>query len=91
MSVVNIKPYLNQNYELLKLQSQQSAVLFRDDKFPADDSSISLVSSQKKPYKVFWRRPYQIVPNPKFIVDGISPSDIAQGDTGNNIRFNRRV
>jgi hypothetical protein len=82
MSAVSIKPYLNQNFEALKFQSRQSGVLFRDDKFPADDRSILLIKSLKKPYEVVWRRPHQIVSNPKFIINGISPSDIVQGDTG---------
>lgn len=75
--------YLDQNYESLRQQCYNSGYLFRDSSFPADDSSISLVKSNKKSYQVYWKRPSQLVKNPKFIVNGIDPSDLVQGDTGN--------
>jgi hypothetical protein len=78
-----IKSFLNQNYEYLKSKSIQAGVLYRDDLFPSDDTSISLIRSNKKPYKIFWKRPFQIVDNPRFIIDEINPNDLVQGDTGN--------
>lgn len=60
-----IKPFLNQNYDHLRAKAIAAGVLYRDELFPADDTSISLIRSNKKPYKIFWKRPHQIVDNPK--------------------------
>lgn len=47
------------------------------------DSSISLIENHKKTKNVIWKRPYEIVPNPKFIIDDINSNGFSQGDTGN--------
>ena len=78
-----IRPYFNQDYEQLKAQCLKAGVLYRDDFFPADNSSIYKLHSQKKDYQVFWKRPFEIAKNPQFIVNGVTPSDLVQGDTGN--------
>lgn len=81
--MLSVNSFLNQNYEYLKKRSHERGVLFRDDLFPADNTSISLIKSNVKPYKIYWKRPHQICDNPKFIVDKIEPNDLIQGDTGN--------
>lgn len=78
----NIKAYLDQNYESLKSELKKTGQLFVDDKFPADDSSIfrfkNFVGS-----KIVWKRPHEIVKDPKFIIDKIEPNDLDQGKLGN--------
>jgi hypothetical protein len=78
-----LKSHLNQNYELLKHKCLQAGTLFKDEKFPADNTSISLIKKNTKPYRVYWKRPHEISNNPKFIVNSIKPNNIVQGDTGN--------
>ncbi|CAF0865209.1 unnamed protein product [Brachionus calyciflorus] len=78
-----INSYLDQEYELLKSEAKSSGQLFVDDKFPANDSSIfkfkNFLESQ-----VYWKRPRDIVENPKFIVNKIEPNDLNQGRIGNS-------
>ena len=83
MNIIEIKSYLSQDFEQLKYLSLQSGKLYVDEKFPANNSSISLIKKNSKPYKVFWKRPHEISDAPKFTVNSIKPSDIVQGDTGN--------
>ncbi|CAF1103542.1 unnamed protein product, partial [Brachionus calyciflorus] len=76
------KPYLEQNYEVLKSNCLKSGKLFEDDKFPANDTS--LYRFQKfKTGKISWKRPHEITQNPQFIVDFIEPNDLDQGQIGN--------
>ena len=76
------KPYLNQEYEKLKANSIKSRKLFEDEKFTPNDLSICRLNKGQKDYKVIWKRPHEIIANPQFIVNGIDPNDLAQGDTG---------
>lgn len=80
-----LKDYLNQNYQSLKSHHLRSNTLFVDDTFPANDRSITLIKSKlrERDYKIEWRRPFEIVKNPQFVVDGIEPNDLHQGETGN--------
>lgn len=75
-----IKAYLNQDYETLKEEAKNFGELFVDDKFPANDSS--LFKLQNFTSKIVWKRPHQIVNNPKFIVNKIEPNDLDQGIVG---------
>lgn len=78
---MSIKNYLkHQSYEKIKYQCLKSGTLWRDDNFPANDTSIDIL---KRSECVVWKRPHQIVHHPKFIIDGIEANDIAQGATGN--------
>ncbi|CAF1074938.1 unnamed protein product [Brachionus calyciflorus] len=76
------KPYLEQNYEILKSSCLKSGKLFEDDKFPANDASLyrfqKFITS-----KISWRRPHEFTKNPQFIVDFIEPNDLDQGQIGN--------
>ena len=87
MSLVNIKPYLNQDYDRIKSDCIRSGVLFQDEYFPADQTSISWLNNQasasnEDEYEYAWKRPHEIIRNPKFITNGIDPSDINQGKMG---------
>ncbi len=79
---MSFKAYLNQNYEQLKYDYLRSGVLYRDEYFPAEDKSISILKHKKKDYKVLWKRPFELFENPKFIINGIDPNDLVQGDNG---------
>ena len=74
-----IKPYLNQSYEEIKQSCQQSGKLFKDKSFPANDTSLYRFNEKKG---IAWKRPHEIVENPKFIVDTIEPNDLDQGQIG---------
>ena len=82
---MSVKDYLNQNYHNLKSHHLRSNTLFSDQTFPANDRSISLIKSklQERGYKVYWKRPFEIVNNPRFIVNDIDPNDLNQGENGN--------
>ncbi len=55
--------------------------LFEDINFPCEDSSIYFSKSISPPIE--WKRPSEIVPNPKFFSDGVSRFDVKQGELGN--------
>lgn len=76
-----IKSYLDQNYLLIKYKCLQENKLFEDPKFPAYATSLTRTNS-KKFDNIFWKRPHEIVKNPKFIVNKIEPCDFDQGRLG---------
>ena len=67
--------YLNQNYNEIKKDCLKSNHLFEDDKFAAN---LSILSRSKQYKRINWKRPHEICPNPKFIVNQIEPTDIDQ-------------
>ncbi|XP_059838205.1 calpain-9 [Hypanus sabinus] len=67
-------------YQELKKQCLNEGVLYEDQEFPADDSS--LFYSEKPSVTFEWKRPKEISSDPKFIVDGATRTDICQGDLG---------
>ncbi|XP_072912674.1 calpain-9 [Hemitrygon akajei] len=67
-------------YQELKKQCLNEGVLYEDQEFPADDSS--LFYSEKPPVTFEWKRPKEISSDPKFIVGGATRTDICQGDLG---------
>ncbi|XP_041070257.1 calpain-3 isoform X8 [Carcharodon carcharias] len=67
-------------FQQLKEKCLRKGVLFEDEEFPANDSS--LFYTMKMPFKLEWRRPPEICENPKFIIGGASRTDICQGDLG---------
>ncbi|KAM8971318.1 calpain-1 catalytic subunit-like isoform 1-T1 [Sarcophilus harrisii] len=77
--------YLGQDYEKLRSQCLQSGVLFEDDTFPASAHSLGfkdLGPKSSKTYGIKWKRPTELLPNPRFIVDGATRTDICQGALG---------
>ncbi|XP_009642449.1 calpain-9 isoform X2 [Egretta garzetta] len=67
-------------YEELKQECLCRGVLFEDPDFPA--CSSSLFFSEKLPIPFVWKRPPDIVDDPKFILGGATRTDICQGDLG---------
>ncbi len=77
----NIKPYLEQDYEKLRAECLRSGRLFEDPLFQLNDSILAHETLNKKT-KVSWKRPSEFVRDPKFIVKGIAPNDLDQGQIG---------
>ncbi|XP_074025154.1 calpain-9 isoform X2 [Numenius arquata] len=67
-------------YEELKQDCLHRGVLFEDPDFPACNSSLFF--SEKPPVPFIWKRPGDIVKDPKFILGGATRTDICQGDLG---------
>ncbi|XP_071282909.1 calpain-9 [Agelaius tricolor] len=69
-----------QGYEQLKRECLRRGVLFEDPDFPACNSSLFFSENPAIPF--VWKRPGDIVKDPKFIVGGATRTDICQGDLG---------
>ncbi|XP_009327463.1 PREDICTED: calpain-9 isoform X1 [Pygoscelis adeliae] len=67
-------------YKELKQECLCKGVLFEDPDFPACNSSLFF--SEKPPIPFIWKRPTDIVKDPKFILGGATRTDICQGDLG---------
>uniref|UniRef100_A0A8C4U2G9 Calpain 9 n=1 Tax=Falco tinnunculus TaxID=100819 RepID=A0A8C4U2G9_FALTI len=67
-------------YEELKQECLHRGVLFEDPDFPACNSSLFF--SERTPVPFIWKRPGDIVKDPKFILGGATRTDICQGDLG---------
>ncbi|XP_039235461.1 calpain-9 isoform X2 [Pipra filicauda] len=67
-------------YEELKQECLRRGVLFEDSDFPACNSSLFF--SENPPIPFIWKRPGDIVKDPKFILGGATRTDICQGDLG---------
>ncbi|XP_074781301.1 calpain-9 isoform X2 [Athene noctua] len=67
-------------YEELRQECLRRGVLFEDPDFPACNSSLFF--SEKPPIPFIWKRPGDIVKDPKFILGGATRTDICQGDLG---------
>uniref|UniRef100_A0A3B5M044 Calpain catalytic domain-containing protein n=1 Tax=Xiphophorus couchianus TaxID=32473 RepID=A0A3B5M044_9TELE len=83
-TVSNPEKFLNQDFQQLKEYCVIRRVRFIDDMFPPDHRSIGRdVLQPADLVRVEWVRPSKIVPNPSFIVDGVSRFDFGQGMVGN--------
>nr|XP_006988685.1 calpain-8 [Peromyscus maniculatus bairdii] len=81
----NAVKYLGQDFETLRKQCLNSGVLFKDPEFPACPSALGykdLGPSSPQTQGILWKRPTELCPNPRFIVDGATRTDIRQGDLG---------
>ncbi|KAF2974261.1 hypothetical protein EK904_006574 [Melospiza melodia maxima] len=67
-------------YEQLKQECLRRGVLFEDPDFPACNSSLFFSENPAIPF--VWKRPGDIVKDPKFIIGGATRTDICQGDLG---------
>jgi hypothetical protein len=72
-------PYLDQDYYAIKKECLKSGKLFEDPLFPAIESSLGKKDWQKLSLNLIWKRPKELCENPMFIVNGIHPNDLDQG------------
>ena len=81
---MEFEAYQNQDFKKLKKELLQSKRLFEDPKFPAVEGSLYKfnVPEYFNYNRISWKRPHQIISNPKFIENGISPEDLFQGQLG---------
>ncbi|KAM3836183.1 calpain-1 catalytic subunit-like, partial [Diretmus argenteus] len=76
--------FLNQDFQQLKTYCVDRGVRYIDEMFPPDGRSISQgILNPSDLGRVVWLRPGKIVPNPCFVVDGVSRFDFSQGIVGN--------
>ncbi|KAK6195804.1 hypothetical protein SNE40_001159 [Patella caerulea] len=75
------EPYLGQQYRKIKSQCVKKKGLFVDTSFPASGNSI--FHTRAAPADIIWKRPKDIVSDPKFFIDKASADDFAQGTLGN--------
>uniref|UniRef100_A0A915HUQ0 Calpain catalytic domain-containing protein n=1 Tax=Romanomermis culicivorax TaxID=13658 RepID=A0A915HUQ0_ROMCU len=69
-----------QEFERLRRECLERKVLFEDDIFPAEDSS--LFYSQRPSKRIEWLRPGEICQDPQLFVEGHSRFDVVQGELG---------
>lgn len=77
--------FCDQDYETLRQQCLSSGRLFEDDCFNAESKSLGyneLGAYSSKTRGIVWKRPTELCPNPKFIDDGATRTDICQGALG---------
>ncbi|XP_041669103.1 calpain-1 catalytic subunit-like [Cheilinus undulatus] len=80
----NPEKFLNQDYQQLKQYCLIQGVRYIDEMFPPDRRSIGEgLLSPSDLERVMWLRPWKLVPNPAFTVDGVSRFDFGQGVIGN--------
>ncbi|XP_077425629.1 calpain-1 catalytic subunit-like [Vanacampus margaritifer] len=83
-TVNNPEAFFNQDYQRLKEYCVNRQLRYIDDMFPPDIRSIGNgLLSPSDLNKVQWHRPGKLVPNPSFVIDGISRFDFGQGLVGN--------
>ncbi|XP_076017119.1 calpain-1 catalytic subunit-like [Genypterus blacodes] len=83
-NIENPERFLNQDFLQLKQYCVKGGLRYVDDMFPPDRRSIGqdVLDSEAELARVVWLRPGQIVPNPHFLVDGVSRFDFEQGIVG---------
>lgn len=67
-------------YEELRQECLRKGILFEDEDFPANDSSLFYTQKPNIPF--VWKRPKEIVKDPEFILGDASRTDVCQGDLG---------
>uniref|UniRef100_A0A8C5DNK6 Calpain-1 catalytic subunit-like n=1 Tax=Gouania willdenowi TaxID=441366 RepID=A0A8C5DNK6_GOUWI len=79
----NPERFLNQDYQQLKKYCLSQHLRYIDDMFPPDHQTIGEgILSPQDLARVTWLRPGKLVPDPSFVVDGISRFDFGQGMVG---------
>jgi len=81
---MNVKPYLGQEYEVLKKKHIENESLFEDKEFPANIKSLYRFKPLFDGIEVVWKRPKEFSLKPKFIWnEKINPLNIVQGKLEN--------
>ncbi|XP_059169524.1 calpain-5-like [Physella acuta] len=76
------KPQLfrEQNYAELRAHCLSTGILFKDPEFPPIISSLCFNNTDKG---IEWKRPREIIRNPKFVFGTVKTENISQGNLGN--------
>ncbi|GFS03543.1 calpain-5 [Elysia marginata] len=74
-------PFKGQHYKKLRRRCLSKNKLFVDGEFPPTGSSLFF--SRPAPADIVWKRPKEIVAEPKFFLDKASADDFSQGILGN--------
>ncbi|XP_064113943.1 calpain-5-like isoform X5 [Macrobrachium nipponense] len=77
----NATSFQGQKYSKLRKECINRGEKFSDPKFPPHDSTLFF--SKQPPGVVTWKRPHEIVDNPRLFVEGVSANDVTQGQLGN--------
>uniref|UniRef100_A0AC35UHS4 Calpain catalytic domain-containing protein n=1 Tax=Rhabditophanes sp. KR3021 TaxID=114890 RepID=A0AC35UHS4_9BILA len=77
----NNKRIFDQDYNKIKKICIKNNSLFIDTTFPPTDESLFLESGKNS--EIVWKRPSELVDNPKLFVEGASFGDVQQGILGN--------
>ncbi|XP_060081791.1 calpain-B-like [Ylistrum balloti] len=84
MSVRGSTSRRNKEYHSLRSELLRANSLFVDPEFPPNNSSLTFNGHTPRNFvKVVWKRPTDIVRNPKLFVRGASRFDLDQGALGN--------
>ncbi|XP_067223518.1 calpain-1 catalytic subunit-like [Chanodichthys erythropterus] len=76
--------FLDQDFHWLKQFCLKEKLRFIDNLFPPEMKSIGFGPLKSEElWRVVWRRPHELVPNPVYIVQGTSRFDFIQGRLGN--------
>ncbi|PVD18345.1 hypothetical protein C0Q70_20894 [Pomacea canaliculata] len=75
------EPFKGQRYAKLRRRCVRKNKLFVDGEFPPTGSSLYF--SRSPPADIVWKRPKDIVPEPRFFIDKASADDFSQGTLGN--------
>ncbi|XP_069028560.1 calpain-1 catalytic subunit-like [Embiotoca jacksoni] len=83
-SITNPDKLFGQDYQQLKTYCLSEGIMFIDNTFPPDRSSLGQGMLEPSDLaRVVWLRPAKIAPHPSFILDGVSRFDFNQGQLGN--------
>ncbi|XP_058123076.1 calpain-A-like [Anopheles ziemanni] len=72
----------NEDVEPITEKSPIEKKLFEDPDFPANSSTLYRRKGKSGKKELEWKRPKEIMANPKFVVDGFSRFDVRQGALG---------
>ncbi|XP_074552961.1 calpain-1 catalytic subunit-like [Halichoeres trimaculatus] len=82
-TATNPENFLNQDHEEMQRYCLSQRLRFVDEMFPPDRRSIGKLDLDPADMsRIVWRRPRELVSNPRFIVDGVSRFDFGQGSVG---------
>ena len=82
------KPYLEQDFQEIKIKCLREGTIFKDTKFSIDNPDILFRFKREQNDQIVWKRPTEKFSQPNFFVNDANPNDINQGFTNTFIIFN---
>ncbi|XP_069952528.1 calpain-B isoform X3 [Cherax quadricarinatus] len=67
-------------FRTLRDECLKAKKLYEDPEFPPNDYSIAFNGVTRRSY--VWKRPHEVIENPRFFIDGATRFDIQQGELG---------